>query len=317
MDLIFASSEVEMKDYTRSFKKIIPSIRECNLDAINQTPLKGNRVMIPCRDCQIEVFIHKARSSNAPVLFEFHGGGFVLGDASKNDNICEIIKDALDINVIGVNYRKAPEHPYPAAINDAYDVVKYFSDHASELKVDKNRFALMGFSAGATLSTITAMQAVATRAFHIQTQILHYPYVDGASDPSSKKGHPADLPIEVMEAFIELYGENINPSDPYISPLYASLEQLKDTASATIFMAGEDALCEEGLAYANRLAQAGVTVNARVIANMHHGYMEDYYNKACYELNPPDTIAKHSKDMEKCSEETMKDTIEALEYWLK
>jgi len=306
-----------MNEFTRSFKKIVPSIRESMLEAIEGIPLKGKRMMIPCRDCEIEVFIHESGKENAPVLFEFHGGGFVLGDARKGDLFRELIKNEMDINVIGVNYRKAPEYPYPAAVNDAFDVVKYFSDHANEFKIDKERFAVIGFSAGANLATITAMQAVATNAFSIACQILHYPYLDGVSDPSSKKYHLGDLPVEVMEAFIELYGNGEDSQEPYISPLYASIEQLNKTAPAALFMAGEDALCEEGLEYARMLYEAGVPVSSKIVADMHHGYMEDYYNKACYELNPPDTIKKHSPYMKVRALESLNDTMYILGRYLK
>lgn len=282
------------------------------MEGIRKNPLSGERLMIPCRDCEIEVYWHKAKKENCPVLFEFHGGGLVLCDAAKDDNLREIIKNELDIHVVGVNYRKAPEYPHPAAVNDAFDVVQYFCNHAAEFDIDKSNMAVMGFSAGATLATVIAMQAVNTKAFPLKGQILHYPYVDGVSDPAGKKQHKADLPIEVMEAFCELYAGDCDSKDSYISPLYAKKQELENTAPAVLILAEEDALYAEGIAYGKKLLDANVLVSVFTSKEMHHGYMEDYFNQACYEMLPEDTKALHSKNMPIRAKESMDITIEAL-----
>lgn len=305
-----------MGDYTRIFRKIYPSIRQANMEVINTMTLTGELFMVPCRECEVEVFWHHASRENAPVLFEFHGGGFVLGDARKDDNLREIIKKTCDINVVGVNYRKAPEYPYPAALNDAYDVVKYFHDNSDTLRIDKDRMGVLGFSAGATLSTAIAMMAVKEKAFSLRCQILNYPYVDGVSKPGSKTQHPGDLPEEVMEAFNELYAGDHDLNEIYISPICATSNDLKGCAPAVLLMAGEDALCLEGKAYACKLLDADVPVYARVMREMHHGYMEDYYNKPCYEINPPETIAAHSVHMGERAKESMDYITKAVDYLL-
>lgn len=306
-----------MGDYIRSFRKILPSLRESTMEVIRRNPVYGERNMIPCRDCEVEVYLHRASRGQAPVLFEFHGGGLVLGDASKDDNLCERIKNDLDITVIGVNYRKAPEHPYPAANQDAYDVVKYVYEHSEEFGIHPAKMAVMGFSAGATLATITAMKAAETKEFPLVCQILHYPYLDGVTDPASKKEYPANLSVELMEAFTALYGNGEDPAKPDISPLYAPKEMLAGSAPAALFMAEKDALCDEGLAYAEHLEAAGVPVILnKIVTETHHGYMEDYFNKPCYEIQPEDTRTLHSPKMGQRAEMILKRTEKILKEYL-
>lgn len=301
-----------MSDFTRIFKKIVPSLRQATMDVIEQNPLEGQLIKLPLRDREIEVFLHPSSGKNAPVLFEFHGGGLVLGDARKDDHLCEVIKNALDIHVVGVNYRKAPEYPHPAAVRDAYDVIAYFADHAEAYGMDRDKFAVIGFSAGATLSTVAAMQASEKGAFHLCGQILHYPYLDGSTPPALKKQHPGDLPVEVMEAFVDLYAAGEDRKNPFVSPLYALEELLKGMAPAHLILAGEDALCEEGLAYAEKLSQAGVLTEVHIMDEMHHGYMEDYFNQPCYEITPEDTKRLHSLRMGEQAEKSMELTLKAL-----
>lgn len=306
-----------MTDFTRNFAKIVPSIREESLEAISKTSVKGEKLLIPVRDGSIIVYLHRAGHPGRPVIFEFHGGGFVLGDASKDDNLCEVLRDGTDMNIIGVNYRKAPEYPFPAAVNDAYDAVRYFRENAGDYALDRDRIGMTGFSAGATLCTVTAMQAKnEPDGMGIRCQILNYPYLDGVTDPAKKKHHPADLPVEVMTAFNELYFGGRDAGDPYISPLYAKWTDLHGAAAALVLPAAEDALCAESLGYAENLRKAGVETQVHVMSDMHHGFMEDYYNRQCYELLPEDTKALHSALMPQRAQEAMNFITEAARKYL-
>lgn len=308
-----------MGTFTRSFCKIVPSLRESTMEIIRKNPVRGEQMMIPLADREIEIYLHRGTEEPGVVLFEFHGGGLVLGDAAKDDYLCERICRETGITVIGVNYRKAPEYPYPAAVQDAYDTVNYVQKHSNKFGIDPDRMAVMGFSAGATLATVTAMQAAEKKEFRLVCQILHYPYLDGVTAPASKKSYPANLPVEVMEAFTELYGNGEDPRNPYISPLYATREMLKGSAPTALFMAERDALCEEGAAYAALLRAAGVPViTEKIVTEMHHGYMEDYFNLPCYQEQPEDILALHSPKLSQRAEMILKRTEKILkEYLLK
>lgn len=302
-----------MTDPAKEFMMAVPSIRRFHKKVMKNVPISGEPVEIPCREGGILIYVHRSSRERAPVVFEFHGGGFVLGDASENDNFRERLKNDTDLTVIGVNYRKAPEFPYPHAWQDAYDAVKYVHDHPEAFGIDPERMAVVGFSAGANLATIVAMKAAASGDFELKCQILHYPYVDGASDPAAKERHPADIPVFTMQAFDEAYSGGIDKKRSDVSPLYATLEELQGTAPAALFMAGEDALMSEGFAYAARLEQARVEILAKeAAAEMHHGYMEDYFNKALYDTKLDKTISLHSPKMGEQAEKMLRKTGEIL-----
>jgi acetyl esterase len=305
-----------MKEFTKSFKKIIPYLRSTTMEAIECNPLQGERLEIPGESHIIEVYFHRANSKNAPVLFELHGGGFVLGHAAKNDALRELIKNQLDIHVVGINYRKAPEHPYPAATIDVLTVMRFFSDHAKQYSVDPERYAVTGYSAGANLATVACMKSKDELQFRIRCQILHYPFLDTVADTESRDKYPADLPCEVIDAFVDLYTSEEERGLPWVSPVYASKEILMGMPPAVIVIAKEDGLSKEGLLYAKLLEEAGVPTESIEIEYAHHGYIEDYYNKAYFESIPEDTKASYRENFGEAAENAIQLTIKRLEKYL-
>lgn len=305
-----------MSDYIRSFKKIIPYLRESTWEGIEKNEQYGEKIEVLTENESVEVYLHRAEGNNAPVLFELHGGGFVLGHAAKDDGLCEFIKNQMNIHVVGINYRKAPEHPYPAAITDVLNVMKYFGENAGQYGMDSKRFAVMGFSAGANLATVASIKSKNEEAYQIVCQILHYPFLDAITNPYEKDKHPADLPCEVMEAFNELYATKEERGLPWISPVLASIELLKGVAPAIILTAKEDALCKEGLLYGEKLKEAGVSVEVRAIENAHHGYIEDYYNKSCFDIIPEETKASFHSNFGEAAKEAIECTMRELRQYL-
>lgn len=287
------------------------------MEIIKKDPMAGEKQLLLLPGREIEIYVHRAPGKRVPVLFEFHGGGFVLGNAAKNAALRERIRKETGITVIGVNYRKAPEYPYPAAVEDAYDVIKYVHDNAAAFFINPEKMAVMGFSAGAQLAAVTAVRAGKRKEFSLACQILHYPFLDAAAQPAEKKKYPADVPVEVMEAFTELYGNGADLKNPELSPVHTPARELAGCAPAALFMAQADALCEEGLVYAERLEEAGVfVIRKEVEEEMHHGYMEDYFNQACYESLPQDTKALHSPKLKETAEAVLKKTEDILKDYL-
>ena len=192
----------------RSFLDMLPSIRSYQTDLLQNQPRRGQLLTIPLDGRELTVLFHKASSTESrPVVFEFHGGGFMMGNAEKDDSLCRKISRTLDCHVIGVNYRLAPEHPYPAAVDDAYDVIRYFKDHADEYRINLEKMAVFGYSAGATLATVTAMRAKASGDFSLCAQVLHYPYLDAVRLPEEKEHYDCDMDVDVMRAFTLLYSK--------------------------------------------------------------------------------------------------------------
>ncbi|MGB4660815.1 MAG: alpha/beta hydrolase [Mobilitalea sp.] len=306
-----------MKEHIRSFKKIIPYLREETWETIQKHPIYGEKIEVPVGDDSVDVYLHPTANHHAPVLFELHGGGFVLGHAAKDDALCEYIKDKRNLHVVGINYRKAPEYAYPGAIEDVMGVMKYFAKNADQYGMDCNKFVVMGFSAGANLATVIAMKAKNNQDFHIACQILHYPFLDAVANPYEKGTHPADMPCEIMEAFNELYSPEEDRGLPWISPIFASSDLLENSAPAIIVTAKEDALCAEGLLYGEKLKEAGVSVDCMAMEFAHHGYIEDYFNQFCFENLPEETKASFHNRFGKAAEEAIQFTMTHLDEYLK
>ena len=201
----------------RSFLDMVPAIRSVQTDLVMNRQRFGETkpISLPGRD--ITVCIHRAQAEGPrPVVFEFHGGGFVLGNAERDDTICHELAVRLDCHVIGVNYRLAPEHPYPAAVFDAYDTIRYFVERAGEYAIDTGHMAVLGYSGGATLAAAAAMRCAKEKDFSLCGQVLHYPYLDSVHLPQEKEHFDCDMDAEVMRAFTLLYSKEEERALPYV-----------------------------------------------------------------------------------------------------
>jgi acetyl esterase len=201
-----------------------------------------------------------------PVLVYFHGGGFVIGDLDTHDQTCRRLCRGADVEVLSVDYRLAPEHPFPAGLEDALAAVLWA---AAE---NGGPVAVGGDSAGAALATVCA-QELPDR---VAAQLLIYPTTDPFGDHPSRienaTGYFLDQPT--MEWFFTHYvgaGADLREDDPRISPLRGNLEAI---APALVVTAEFDPLRDEGEAYAARLAEAGVEVDATRYDGMIHGFVD-------------------------------------------
>lgn len=209
-----------------------------------------------------------------PVLVYFHGGGFVVGDIDIFDPLARSLSKYTRSIVISVDYRLAPEHPYPAAVNDAYAALLWAADNAKELGGDPGRLIVAGDSAGGTLATVMALKARDENGPAIAYQLLYYPGVDFVTPyPSTEKfGENYGLPAKAVSAMRSAFmGQAPDPRDPYLSPLFA--ESHRDLPPALIVTAGFDPLTDSGHAYAEKLRQNGVPVTHIHYPGMIHGFM--------------------------------------------
>jgi acetyl esterase len=214
-----------------------------------------------------------------PLLVFFHGGGFVLGDLDSHDALCRLLCAHAGILVLSVDYRLAPEHPWPAAPDDALAAWRWTVAHAAELGADPQRLAMGGDSAGGNLTAVTTQAAAAGGAGTAPAaQLLLYPAVDFAGTYESRRtfGHGFYLENASMDWCEHLYlGVRGTPgaadrADPRVSPLLASdLSRLPPTLVVT---AGFDPLRDQGEAYAAALGAAGVPVLARRMPDLIHGF---------------------------------------------
>jgi len=222
----------------------------------------------------IPVRIYEPEGSGPfPVLVFFHGGGWVLGGLDTHDPTCRALTNASDCVVVSVDYRRAPEHPFPAPVEDCYAALRWVSENTDVVHGDADRIAVGGDSAGGNLAAAVAQLARDRDGPAIAYQALLYPVADHAFDTDSyaENAEGYFLTKADMEWFWDHYLPNdIAGRNPYASPLRA--RDLTGLPPATVVTCGFDPLRDEGVAYADRLADAGVEVTHRHYDEMIHGF---------------------------------------------
>jgi acetyl esterase len=213
-----------------------------------------------------------------PIVVHLHGAGFVAGDLDTHDAIARFHCHHADAVVIAVDYRLAPEHPFPAAVDDAYAAIEWAVAHARELDGDAGRMAVLGDSAGGNLAAVACQLAKARRGPRVSFQALVYPVVDfrpGVTYPSRVEFGGGDffLSTRDMDFFRSCYLTDVErqASDARASPLLAG--DLTGLPPALVVTAGCDPLRDEGKAYADRLVAAGVPVEYRCFESTIHPFM--------------------------------------------
>jgi acetyl esterase len=216
-----------------------------------------------------------AGDDRAPLLVFYHGGGFVFGDLETHDSACRLICRDAGVHVIAVDYRLAPEHKAPAAVDDAYAAYLWAREHAAELGADPERVAVGGDSAGGCLAAVVTRLARDAGARQPTLQWLIYPVTDLHGNSTSRTLF-ADgflLTKRNMDWFEDTYvdGSGLEVTDPRVSPLWA--DDLAGLSPALVVTAGFDPLRDEGEQYAEKLRAAGVTVDARRMGSMTHAFL--------------------------------------------
>lgn len=209
-----------------------------------------------------------------PCLLYLHGGGWVLGDLNSHDGVCRILANAASCSVIAVDYRLAPEHQFPAALDDAAAALTWVAAHHDDLTIDPARIAVGGDSAGGNLAAGLALFGRDGALPAPIAQLLLYPAVDLTMTSDSYATMTEGLPLTAatMRYFIDLYAPNSSDRvDWRASPLRAA--SLAGTPSAFVLTVGHDPLCAEGRDYAQRLEREGVTVTSLHLSDHLHGFL--------------------------------------------
>jgi acetyl esterase len=208
-----------------------------------------------------------------PVLMYFHGGGWVIGDLESSDGLCRILTNAAGCIVVSVGYRLAPEHPFPAAADDAYQATLWAATNASGFGGDPSRIAVCGDSAGGNLAAVAALMARDRGKPALQFQLLIYPVIDAACDTLSYSENAEGyfLTRDAMRWFWNHYVQSdADRNHPYAAPLRAS--SLAGLPPALVITAEFDPLRDEGERYAERMRIAGVPVQLIRYDGMIHGF---------------------------------------------
>jgi acetyl esterase len=207
------------------------------------------------------------------LLVFFHGGGWTWGDLETHDATCRFLAERAGVQVLSVDYRLAPEHPFPAGYDDALAAYEWVVDNATSLGADPSRLAVGGDSAGGNLAALTAIEA-ARRGWPLALQLLVYPATDFARDTRSLALF-ADRGFYLTRKYMDVADASYLPPtadrrDPRLSPLHAELPD--GVAPAYVFTAGFDLLRDEGEAYARKLVEAGVHVELKRFPDQIHSF---------------------------------------------
>ena len=215
--------------------------------------------------------VPRGASAGGPLLVWFHGGGFVVGSPATIESACRFIARHANARVLAVPYRLAPEHPFPAAVDDAQAGYRWAQAHAAELGADPSRISVGGDSAGGCLAAVVAREADPRP----RAQLLLYPVTDLAEESPSYETFAEGpfLTAAQMRWFRRHYlADEADARDPRASPLLAP--DLDGLPAAYVAVAGFDPLRNEGLAYAERLRNAGVDTTLALHPGQLHAFAE-------------------------------------------
>ena len=221
----------------------------------------------------VTVRVYRPRTTELlPALVWFHGGGWVVGDLDTHDPVCRAIANRGPCVVVAVDYRLAPEHRFPAALEDAWIATEWVAEQALGLGIDATRIAIGGDSAGGNLAAAVALQA-RRGVLPVALQVLAYPVLDHSFDSRSYRelGEGLNLTRARMEWFWQQYLGDDEGTHQDASPLRAA--DHSEVAPALVLLAGYDPLFSEGEAYVARLREAGVEVAEHRYEAMVHGFL--------------------------------------------
>lgn len=242
-----------------------------------------------------------------PAVVYYHGGGWVIANLNTYDSSCRALCDAANCVVISAHYRQAPEHPFPAALDDAYVTYKYVTQNPKMFNICPGKIAIAGESAGGNLAAVITLKA---RDEGVQLpihQLLVYPVTDvahGANSPSAVENSVAKpLNKAMLNWFYDHYAAGSDRNDWRMSPLHASSHA--GLPPATIILAEIDPLRSDGEAYAQKLSDAGVPVNLKIFEGVTH----EFFGLTALVHEAKEAVAMAARDLkdafEKVSERKM------------
>lgn len=222
---------------------------------------------------EVPVRIYRPGAGTRGGVVYLHGGGWVIGDLDSHDNVCRSLANRAGVVVVSVDYRLAPEHPFPAGLTDAVQTLSWTVANAERLGIDPDRLAIAGDSAGANLAAVVATMGVTPLRF----QLLIYPVTDArrVSQSYTEQREGPFLTAAAMGWFIDHYlsGGHGTPDDPRVSPLLAPDHVLAAGPPAWVLTAEHDPLRDEGEAYGARLSAVGVPTVTTRYEGMIHGFV--------------------------------------------
>jgi acetyl esterase len=248
--------------------RFVPAADPEPVGAVSDTSIPG-----PGGDIAVRIYRPVTDAAALPVVVYAHGGGFVFCDLDSHDGLCRNLANRVGAVMVSVDYRLAPEHPWPAAADDLYAAVRWINDNADALGIDAGRIVVGGDSAGGNLAAVTALMARDRGGPGLAGQLLLYPVIaaDFGTESYRAFGRGYYNPKPALQWYWDQYVPTVaERSHPYASPLGADLHGLP---TAVVVIAGHDPLRDEGVAYADALETAGVSVTRLSYQGGVHGFL--------------------------------------------
>ena len=251
-------------------------VRQKNIPAIERIEVKDEwlKGFMDEPDVRVKTYTPVDVDGPMPALIWCHGGGYVLGSVDVESPAMQRMADSLDCVIVAVEYRLAPEHPFPAALHDGYAALSWVFDHAASLNVDSTRIAVGGVSAGGGLAAALALMVREKGEYQLAFQYLRCPMLDDRHELPS-----THLPLDgiAWDRARNQYGWRAYLGEQSLEhlPIYAipgRVEDLSNLAPAYIAVGSVDLFLDENMAYARRLLAAGVAAELHVFAGGYHGF---------------------------------------------
>lgn len=240
---------------------VVASVRNLSID-------------LPGRTIGARLYTPEGARRAAPLVLYYHGGGWVICSVDTHDPLCRALARESGVAVLSIEYRLAPETPFPGPLDDCYGALVWAAAHAADLGIDASRLAVAGDSAGGNLAAAVAIRARDEHGPALRHQLLIYPVTDANFETPSYRENGSDdayLSTAMMRWFWKHYVGDLNDVDSLAAPLRH--EDLSGLPPATVLVAEYDALRDEGLAYADALRAAGVSVASDTAPGMIHGFL--------------------------------------------
>lgn len=244
-------------------------------EEMERYPAAVRKLKIPTRWGDSEAYLacrEQELKEVTPLVINFHGGGFIRERTENDELFCRKLAHSLRWKTLDVDYRLAPEHPFPIGLYECHDVVCWAMDHPEELGIDPERIFLMGHSAGGNFVAGVCMLLKEEGRPLPLALVLDYPPMDLATDPEHKEIKGKGIPAQRARLYNLYYCEKKDQTNSLASPLLAQEESLRGFPKTLVITAGEDSLCTEAEAFALKLARAGNEVTLKRFLGAKHGF---------------------------------------------
>lgn len=276
---IISKPQISLKKHYKKFRKLIGIINP----PIEKTyKMLDNKIMVDGREIPVRVFIPKEKSIHKVLIF-FHGGGWVTGNIDSYTNVCSNMANETGYTVVSVDYRLAPEHPYPEGVEDCYYVTKEIFMNLDYVDCEQCDIVLIGDSAGGNLAAVVSLMARDRGEFLPGKQILIYPatnYDHSQASPYKsvvENGKDYFMTSKRIQDYMDLYVPNeLDRQSPYVAPILES--NLSNQPKTLILTAEFDPLRDEGEAYGLKLRKSGNDVKIYRINDALHGFFSNPLN---------------------------------------